>query len=276
MENKKYTREEFLDLANERLLQNLSEYNREYKANARNFAGQNLLNGVGGSELISKSVEMDSNSSRELVRYHSVVELDEIDDEFDSCKGSTENVAQRPKIGWMLTQPPEKPTAPALPGPIPIVNSPNRQDVQNTELSNFVQKKSIAQGMMDLALVSANTNQLRYVIDIGQRHPYFYTSIALIITSLVMQLIVGLALIYNSRFNIRKKREMQSADRINDLSVIGVFLITLVNVFISTFNGSNSGPYSADLTSGNATIHIPDIDTHGTISDNFTSGGDGI
>lgn len=68
------------------------------------------------------------------------------------------------------------------------------------ELSNFVQKKSIAQGMMDLALVSANTNQLRYVMDIGTRHPYFYTSIALIVTSLAMQLVVGLALIYNSRY----------------------------------------------------------------------------
>lgn len=39
---------------------------------------------------------------------------------------------------------------------------------------------------------------------------------------------------------------MRSADRINDLSVIGVFLITLVNVFISTFNGSNAGIYSSE------------------------------
>lgn len=53
---------------------------------------------------------------------------------------------------------------------------------------------------MDLALVSANTNQLRYVMDIGDKHPYYYTSIGLILTSLVMQLIVGLALLYNSRY----------------------------------------------------------------------------
>lgn len=54
---------------------------------------------------------------------------------------------------------------------------------------------------------------------------------------------------------------MRSADRINDLSVIGVFLITLVNVFISTFNGSNSGPYSSEVIpiSDDVTTPGPDV-----------------
>jgi hypothetical protein len=63
-----------------------------------------------------------------------------------------------------------------------------------------VQKKSIAQGMMDLALVSANTNQLRYVIDMSDHHPYYMTSLALIITSLVLQVVVGVALLYSNRW----------------------------------------------------------------------------
>jgi hypothetical protein len=44
------------------------------------------------------------------------------------------------------------------------------------------------------------------------------------------------------RFNIRKQQEMKSADRVNNISIVGVFMITLINVFISTFNGSNSPP----------------------------------
>lgn len=52
---------------------------------------------------------------------------------------------------------------------------------------------------------------------------------------------------------------MRSADRINDLSVIGVFLITLVNVFISTFNGSNSGPYSGEAVPISDDVTGPDI-----------------
>lgn len=55
---------------------------------------------------------------------------------------------------------------------------------------------------------------------------------------------------------------MRSADRINDLSVIGVFLITLVNVFISTFNGSNAGIYTSDtipMSDENVTTVAPDV-----------------
>lgn len=51
---------------------------------------------------------------------------------------------------------------------------------------------------------------------------------------------MGLSLIWNSRYNVRKKKEMARADRINNLSVIGIFLITLINVFISTFGNNGS------------------------------------
>ncbi|CAO1332195.1 unnamed protein product [Diamesa tonsa] len=110
------------------------------------------------------------------------------------------------------------------------------------DISSFVQKKNIAQGMMDVALVSANCNQLRYVLDMSQVHPYYLTSIILICTSLAMQLIVGLGLLWSNGYNLKRKNEMQSADRFNNISVIGVFLITLINVFISTFNGTNLVP----------------------------------
>lgn len=56
-----------------------------------------------------------------------------------------------------------------------------------------------AQGMMDLALVSANCNQLRYVLDMSAIHPYFLTSMALILCSLTLQVIVGLMLLYSNR-----------------------------------------------------------------------------
>ncbi|XP_050073007.1 ninjurin-B-like [Anopheles maculipalpis] len=114
----------------------------------------------------------------------------------------------------------------------------------NAELSSFVQKKSFAQNMMDIALLSANTNQLRYVIDLGDKHPYYMTSLLLIIVSLVMQIVVGLSMVYLNRYNMKNKREMKAASHMNNLSVAGVFLVTLVNVFISTFNGAGVGPMS--------------------------------
>ena len=74
---------------------------------------------------------------------------------------------------------------------------PNRS--RSGEVQNFIQKKNLAQGMMDLALVAANCNQLRYVLDMSTMHPYFLTSLILIITSLVLQVTVGIVLLYSNR-----------------------------------------------------------------------------
>lgn len=115
--------------------------------------------------------------------------------------------------------------------------------------------------MMDLALVSANCNQLRYVLDMNELHPYYTVSLILIGTSLALQVIVGLGLLYSNRYeiewgkyiiislltifnflysyNLRQNAQVKQASKFSNLSIIGVFLITLINVLISTFNGSN-------------------------------------
>ncbi|XP_052859749.1 ninjurin-B-like [Anopheles cruzii] len=136
----------------------------------------------------------------------------------------------------------------------------NASNANNSELTSFVQKKSFAQNMMDIALLSANTNQLRYVLDLGTKHPYYSTSLSLIILSLVMQVAVGLAMLYCNRYNIRKKGEMRRASHLNNLSVAGVFMVTLVNVFISTFNGAHmqsSSIFTNDSTDSSSTTASP-------------------
>lgn len=104
-------------------------------------------------------------------------------------------------------------------------------DVVNT----YQQKKNLAQGMMDLALLSANANQLRYVLETFDRHPYNYVSLVLISCSLIFQVAVGIGLIMNSQYNVTKEEDIHKADRINNYTVIGIFLITVVNVFITSF-----------------------------------------
>lgn len=54
------------------------------------------------------------------------------------------------------------------------------------DVNLYQHKKTLAQGMMDLALFSANANQLRYVLDSNQ-HPYYYSGMILIAISLILQ-----------------------------------------------------------------------------------------
>ncbi|XP_046400281.1 ninjurin-A-like isoform X2 [Ischnura elegans] len=103
------------------------------------------------------------------------------------------------------------------------------------DINVYAHKKTLAQGMMDLALLSANANQLRYVLDTGSDHPYFYVGLVLISSSIFLQVAVGIGLILNSRYNIRHIRDVLMANKINNFTVLGIFLVTMMNVFISAF-----------------------------------------
>ena len=103
------------------------------------------------------------------------------------------------------------------------------------DVNVYQHKKTLAQGMMDLALLSANANQLRYVLESYDRHPYYIMSITFIIASLIFQVLVGIGLVLNSRYNVKDQDEICKADRINNLITVAILLITIINVFISAF-----------------------------------------
>ncbi|XP_046968021.1 ninjurin-A isoform X3 [Vanessa cardui] len=117
----------------------------------------------------------------------------------------------------------DRPGSPMMPGSIPDVNT-------------YQQKKNLAQGMMDLALLSANANQLRYVLESSSTHPYYYPSLTFISLSIIFQIAVGVGLIMNSRYNVKDDKDICKADKINNMTVLGVFLVTIVNVFITSFS----------------------------------------
>ncbi|KAJ2937471.1 hypothetical protein O0L34_g19177 [Tuta absoluta] len=117
----------------------------------------------------------------------------------------------------------DRPISPMMPGSIPDVNT-------------YQQKKNLAQGMMDLALLSANANQLRYVLESSTSHPYYFPSLVFISLSIILQIAVGVGLIMNSRYNVKDDKDICKADKINNMTVLGVFLITIVNVFITSFS----------------------------------------
>jgi hypothetical protein len=53
--------------------------------------------------------------------------------------------------------------------------------------NTYAAKKTVAQGMMDIALITANANRLRYVLEFGDRNAIFYTITVLIVVSILLQ-----------------------------------------------------------------------------------------
>lgn len=85
---------------------------------------------------------------------------------------------------------------------LPGFNYPGFVDIDGVstpipDVNAYQHKKTLAQGMMDLALLSANANQLRYVLETNKQHPYFYPSLLFISLSIIFQVSYSLAFCQN-------------------------------------------------------------------------------
>lgn len=69
------------------------------------------------------------------------------------------------------------------------------QSQKTLNVNRYATKKTIAQGMLDIALLTANASQLKYVLQTGGKHPFYTLMIALISLSIVLQ--VSLLLLSN-------------------------------------------------------------------------------
>ncbi|CAD7005132.1 ninjurin-1 [Ceratitis capitata] len=101
---------------------------------------------------------------------------------------------------------------------------------------NYAGNKNMVQGLMDIALLSANANQLRFLLTYNNKAPTYYMSLGLVSMSLVLQVVVGLALIY--------KRHLKKTDPryeyTKELLIFGVFIITVVNVLLAAFTTTDN------------------------------------
>lgn len=69
-------------------------------------------------------------------------------------------------------------------------------DGRKSGKSYYHSKKSVAEGMMDISLLTANANQLRFLIFYNANSSTFYPAFILIIMSLLLQIVIGFLLIF--------------------------------------------------------------------------------
>ncbi|KAH8406053.1 hypothetical protein KR215_004312 [Drosophila sulfurigaster] len=99
--------------------------------------------------------------------------------------------------------------------------------------NNYATSKNVAEGLMDIALLSANANQLRFLITYNHESSTYYYSLALVILSLVLQVLVGIVLIFKRR--LKHCRQSRHYMRTNEVLIMGVFLVTVINVLLAAF-----------------------------------------
>ncbi|GBP68608.1 Ninjurin-1 [Eumeta japonica] len=127
------------------------------------------------------------------------------------------------------------------------------QDVAVTEILNdsanfkgldanrYATKKTVAQGMLDIALLTSNASQLKYVLQVGNRHDFYTVLVVLISISIILQVSLGAVLMTLNLLRdcrLHDPRHHYEAIAINRGVTCTAFIITVLNVLVSAFDSS--------------------------------------
>ncbi|EDX13167.1 GD18856 [Drosophila simulans] len=138
----------------------------------------------------------------------------------------------------------------------------NENEMKAMDANRYATKKTIAQGMLDIALLTANASQLKYILQVGEQHQFYKLMLILISLSIVMQvlsgvlslslsllrdcrlhqpefhqsaniinhLLVGILFVVIGSLNINRQQDQTAAVILNDVILVVVFIISVVNV----------------------------------------------
>ncbi|XP_026468975.1 ninjurin-1-like [Ctenocephalides felis] len=101
--------------------------------------------------------------------------------------------------------------------------------LKSLDANRYATKKTIAQGMLDIALLTANASQLKYILQVGEKHEFYTLMLTLISISIILQV---LAAILNAILTIyghhRPGDQADDVTRILNQTALGFIMGTLI------------------------------------------------
>ncbi|XP_028810942.1 ninjurin-2 [Denticeps clupeoides] len=115
------------------------------------------------------------------------------------------------------------------------------QPARPLNMNHYATKKSVAESMLDVALLMANASQLKAVLEQGPEFKYYITVITLIGISLLFQVLAGVFFVIMARKDINNMANQRKLDIMNNVATGLVFLTVIVNIFITAFGVQKTG-----------------------------------
>ncbi|XP_041806911.1 ninjurin-1 [Chelmon rostratus] len=122
------------------------------------------------------------------------------------------------------------------------LRGPSRRQDRPLNMNHYANKKSAAESMLDVALLMANASQLKAVLEQGS--DFYVALITLISISLILQIVVGVLLIFIVKWNLNDESMHYKLNIMENFATAFVFIIVVVNVFITAFGVHRPSPNS--------------------------------
>ncbi|XP_055537616.1 ninjurin-2-like [Wyeomyia smithii] len=111
---------------------------------------------------------------------------------------------------------------------------------KNFNINDYATRKSFVQGLLDLALLTANAVQLKFILTVELDHPFYTLLLILILTSIALQILQAIIIVVLVMlFNINKIEEQRKSDIINNVLICITVVTVVVNIVISAFDMKN-------------------------------------
>ncbi|XP_049826836.1 ninjurin-2 isoform X4 [Aethina tumida] len=125
---------------------------------------------------------------------------------------------------------------------------------KSLDVNKYATKKTIAQGLLDVALLTANASQLKYVLQVGEKHEFYTLMLTLISISIILQVVVCCLYIFlGSAVNINKNGNQDSANMANNITFLLNGALFLINIFINSMDMIKDNGLASDIIKVNST-----------------------
>ncbi|XP_029947346.1 ninjurin-1-like [Salarias fasciatus] len=118
---------------------------------------------------------------------------------------------------------------------VPPRGGSRRREKEPLNMNHYANKKSMAESMLDVALLMANASQLKAVLAQGSSFSFYVPLVTLISLSLILQILVGVLLIFIVKWNLNDEKMHYKLNLMENFATAFVFIIVVVNVFITAF-----------------------------------------
>ncbi|XP_055614601.1 ninjurin-1-like, partial [Uranotaenia lowii] len=99
--------------------------------------------------------------------------------------------------------------------------------LKSMDANRYATKKTIAQGMLDIALLTANASQLKYILQVGEKHEFYTLMLVLISISIILQVSAAMLAVILTLVNFHKGELHQRVANILNHFSLGFVVVAL-------------------------------------------------
>lgn len=124
--------------------------------------------------------------------------------------------------------------------------------MKGIDANRYATKKTIAQGMLDIALLTSNASQLKFILHAGEKHEFYHFMLALVSISICLQIAQGVLAVFLGSIDINKEQHQRKANLCQNGALVMNMISVIINIMINTMeiksmSGFNGAAYGKDL-----------------------------